>query len=275
MPYRLPPYPQLIAHRGASGPYPENTSPAIEEAIALGVDMVEIDVRVCRDGVPILIHHATLEQTTNGKGQVDQHTLAELKQLDAGSWKAPQFAGQTLLTLDEGLELAIGRVDLNLDLKSHRAMSVTLQAVQKMNMTDQVVISGCCWWCVKQVRVREPRLTVLLNLTREMDMLARYGPRALFSAVYLAQARLSPAAGLNLNYRYVNRELVERAHKSGLSIWTWTVDDGDLFQELLTLDVDSITTNWPEQMMPLMERHRNDNSGERLESVWGASGEPI
>ena len=88
---------QLIAHRGNSGPSPENTRLAIEQAIALGVDMVEVDVHLSRDGVPVLVHYPTLEQTTNGNGRVHDHTLAELKQLDAGSWKGDRFAGEPIL----------------------------------------------------------------------------------------------------------------------------------------------------------------------------------
>ena len=88
MSYQLPPHTQLIAHRGNAGLSPENTHLAIEQAIALGVDMVEVDVRLSRDGVPVLFHHPTLEQTTNGNGRVHEHTLAELKQLDAVSKKS-------------------------------------------------------------------------------------------------------------------------------------------------------------------------------------------
>ena len=161
MPYQLPPYPQLIAHRGNSSPSPENTRLAIEQAISLGVDMVEVDVRLSRDGVPVLIHNKTLRQTTNGSGRVAKHTLAELKLLDAGSWKGPQFAGEPLLTLYESLELARHRVGLNLDLKTHSAIWSTLEAVRQMNMTDEVIVTGCCWKCVKTVRRSEARLTVL------------------------------------------------------------------------------------------------------------------
>jgi glycerophosphoryl diester phosphodiesterase len=79
----------------------------------------------------------------------------------------------------------------------------------------------------------------------------------------LAQARASPAAGINLDHRYVDRRLVEKARKAGLSIWTWTVDDEERFQELLALGVDSITTNWPERMIPMVQQHRNHHFGEQ------------
>ena len=96
----------LIAHRGDSAAAPENTLRAIALAFDLGADMVEVDVHVSRDGVPVIIHDDTLEATTNGHGRVADHTLAELKTLDAGSWKGPAHVGERIPTLREALELA-------------------------------------------------------------------------------------------------------------------------------------------------------------------------
>jgi len=263
MPYQLPPYPQLVAHRGNSSPSPENTRLAIEQAISLGVDMVEVDVRLSRDDLPVLIHNQTLRQTTNGSGRVAKHTLAELKLLDAGSWKDPQFAGEPLLTLHESLELARHRVGLNLDLKTHSVIWSTLEAVRQMNMTDEVIVTGCCWKCVKTVRRSEARLTVLLNLNQAMDFLARRRAKSLFQSIYLSQARTANVAGININHHYVDQELVDAAKRSGLSIWTWTVDDENRFRKLLAIGVDSITTNWPERMIPMIQQHRNHHFGEQ------------
>ncbi len=254
MSYQLPPHTQLIADRGNSGPSPENTRLSIEQAIALGVDMAEVDVRLSRDGVPVLAHYPTLEQTTNGNGRVHEHMLTELKRLDAGSWKGPQFAGEPILTLTEALELARHRIPLNLDLKTPRAVQATVTAVRNMAMLDQVVITGCAWRCVKKIRAQEPNLMVLLNLSQSMELLAQHGPTPLFRQAYLAQTRNAGAAGININHIYLNRELVTAVHQAGLTVWTWTVDDEPRLQELCGLGVDSITTNWPERMRPAMKR---------------------
>jgi glycerophosphoryl diester phosphodiesterase len=255
MPYKLPPETQIIAHRGNSGPAPENTPSAIEQAIELGVDMVEVDVRLSREGIPVLIHHPTLEQTTNGHGRVDQHTLAELKRLDAGSWKGPQFAGERILTLPECLELARGRVALNLDLKTGRAIPAISKAVREMNAIDEVVITGCTWNSVKAIRAGESHLTVLLNVDRIINFLACTGSATLFRTGYLAEARTLAPDGLNMDQRYVDQQLVEAAHRRGLSVWTWTVDDEIRLQTLIDLGVDSISTNWPARMLRVMNRN--------------------
>ena len=88
-----------IAHRGTTIFAPENTLPALEKAIELGAEYVEIDVRYSSDNVPVLIHDPEVDRTTNGSGNVGELTLAELKQLDAGFWFGDEFAGTRIPTL--------------------------------------------------------------------------------------------------------------------------------------------------------------------------------
>jgi glycerophosphoryl diester phosphodiesterase len=101
---------RIIAHRGASGYAPENTMAAFDRAVSMGVTEVETDVCLTKDAALILFHDNTLERTTNGSGLPEEHTLAELKQLDAGSWRDAglswdrDYAGERLITLDELLD---------------------------------------------------------------------------------------------------------------------------------------------------------------------------
>ena len=94
---------RVIAHRGFSAIAPENTLVAIEKAIELGADMVEFDVTVTADGEVVVIHDETLGRTTDGRGKVMEKTLEELQRLDAGSWFAPEFAGESIPTLEQVL----------------------------------------------------------------------------------------------------------------------------------------------------------------------------
>src|SRR5512134_1609461 len=93
------------AHRGASAAAPENTMAAFRAAEAAGADGIELDVHLSRDGVPVVIHDATLERTTTGTGRVAARSVAALQSLDAGSWFAPHFADEVLPTLEETLRL--------------------------------------------------------------------------------------------------------------------------------------------------------------------------
>jgi glycerophosphoryl diester phosphodiesterase len=99
---------RVIAHRGFSGVAPENTLVAIRRGIEIGADMAEIDVTLSKDGYVVVIHDETLDRTTNGTGPVSDATLEELQRLDAGSWFAPEFAGEKIPTLGEVLDLVRG-----------------------------------------------------------------------------------------------------------------------------------------------------------------------
>ena len=107
----------ICAHRGASNSHPENTLAAFREAIRLGVQMIEFDVALTRDKQLVLMHDETIDRTTNGKGPVSGKTLAELKKLDAGSWKDKQFQNERIPTLDEALAVMPENIWLNVHLK--------------------------------------------------------------------------------------------------------------------------------------------------------------
>jgi glycerophosphoryl diester phosphodiesterase len=106
-----------MAHRGAAGFAPENTAGALEASIADTVEWAEVDVRLTRDGHHVLFHDDELDGKTDATGRVRDHTLAEVRAADAGSKFAPRFAGERILTLEEGLRRARGRINLSLDCK--------------------------------------------------------------------------------------------------------------------------------------------------------------
>ncbi|WP_228694101.1 glycerophosphodiester phosphodiesterase family protein [Lunatimonas sp.] len=107
----------LCAHRGAMSTYPENTLPAFQEAIRLGAEMIEFDVQLSKDGALIIIHDAAVDRTTNGSGQVADLTLDQIRRLDAGSWKGPEFAGLQVPVLEEVLDIMPRDIWLNVHIK--------------------------------------------------------------------------------------------------------------------------------------------------------------
>ena len=164
MRYEPPPWPLVVAHRGDSTHMPENTVPAVERAIDIGVDMVEVDVRLTKDGVPILIHSARLEHTTTGRGLVEDHTWEEIRRFDAGAWKGPEFAGERVPSLREVLDLVKGRVPLNLDFQTADAVAPGVAVVRDAGMTGDVVVSGCRVECFEIMAAATKEITTLLNL---------------------------------------------------------------------------------------------------------------
>lgn len=148
--YKFTP-PWFIAHRGYRAKYPENTLVAFKAALDAGVQMIELDVALSRDRKLVVIHDANLERTTNGKGAVSDYTLEQLKQLDAGGWFHPRFAGEQLPELSEVLDLAGGRVLINIEIKPHAyepnhpldaVERQIVKLIRRRRITDRVLISS-------------------------------------------------------------------------------------------------------------------------------------
>ena len=144
----------VAAHRGFSEKYPENTMPAFKAAIALGVDQIETDVRITKDGELVLIHDAYVDRTSNGKGVVHDMTYRELLELDFGSWKGEEFRGERIVTLREFMELVKDLPDITLDLElkeypypgwenvSYSVADRVLQMVEEYGFSDRIVINS-------------------------------------------------------------------------------------------------------------------------------------
>lgn len=110
----------LCAHRGAMGTHPENTLVAFREAIKAGAHMIEFDVQLTKDNKLVVIHDGTVDRTTNGTGQVSELPFDEIRNLDAGSWKSPEFAGEKIPTLDETLSVMPYNIWLNVHIKGEK-----------------------------------------------------------------------------------------------------------------------------------------------------------
>lgn len=246
--------PIVIAHRGNSGPAPANTMASIRQAVELGVDMIELDVRLSRDGIPVLIHNNTVDETTDGSGAVSSLDLAQLRELDAGSWKDERHAGERIPTLMEVLEFAGGKVGLALDLKDEAAIPAMIEAVQEAHMVDDVVICGCYESQAQKIREIDGSLTVLLNTDSQLEKLAKREDKSDFIREYVRRACEAKLAALNVSFRYITRELIRRAHLRALPVWAWTVDDREDMEHLLQMGVDAIYTNWPERLLEVINK---------------------
>lgn len=142
----------VAAHRGFMGEYPENTIPSFQAALDLNVDQIEFDVRVTLDNELVVIHDATVDRTTNGKGKVCEKTLAELKALDAGSHKGEKFKGVQIPTFIECMELFSRYPELTLDIeikeyphvneKAYEICDRILKIVDDYGFADRVVINS-------------------------------------------------------------------------------------------------------------------------------------
>jgi glycerophosphoryl diester phosphodiesterase len=112
----------ICAHRGAMDTHPENTLAAFREAVRLGAHMIELDVRMTKDGHLAILHDETVDRTTNGKGKISELTIDEVKQLDAGSWKSEEFAEEKIPTLKEALAVMPQNIWLNIHIKGGKKL---------------------------------------------------------------------------------------------------------------------------------------------------------
>jgi glycerophosphoryl diester phosphodiesterase len=134
----------VVGHRGASDRAPENTLASFEAAIALGVDAIELDVHLSRDGQLVVIHDQNLARTTNGRGLVHEHSVTQLKALDAGSWFGPSFAGETIPTFEETLQRIGRRLPLQVEIKgaTDGVTEATVAALRAHGVLDTAMITS-------------------------------------------------------------------------------------------------------------------------------------
>jgi len=250
---------EVHAHRGGAGLAPENTLAAFRKAIELGVDVLEMDMHVTRDGEIVILHDDTLERTTDGRGLVQDLTLAELKRLDAGSRFGPQYKGEPIPTLREVIALvqASGkdRIRLNIETKFHKGREGqpadfeerVIQILRDTGFLDRVIVQSFHHPSVAKIKALDPRVKTAVLVGGQQ------GPRDPVDLVRQAKADYySP------NFRQVAADTVAPLHKAGIPIVPWTVNEETEMRRLLdvgvgTLPGDGIITNYPDRLLNLMK----------------------
>jgi glycerophosphoryl diester phosphodiesterase len=230
-----------IAHRGASGLFPENTLEAFSAAIDQGADVCELDVQLTRDAAAVVIHDETVDRTAAGSGAVAAMSLDEIRCLDAGSKFGAAFAGARIPTLDEVMTLAAGRCALNVELKSAGVEVEVCRLVRRHGQFATTTVSSFDWEALAAARRLEPALGV--------GVLASRKPAAMLEA-----AERLGAVSVNPRFNLVTPGLIEKAHRAGLKLLVWTVDDRALMERMIAMGVDGIMTNYPARLAALLKR---------------------
>jgi len=160
----------ICAHRGASDTHPENTIAAFREAIRLGAQMIEFDVALTGDGKLVLMHDHTIDRTTNGSGKPEDWLLADLKTLDAGSWKNKRFTGERIPTLGEALDFMPRNIWLNVHLKGGAELAEkSARLIASKNRLHQAFLA-CGADAATAARAAEPRIKIC-NMERQANTL--------------------------------------------------------------------------------------------------------
>ena len=246
----------IIGHRGASAYAPENTIAALKMAVELGADGVEFDVRIAKDGVPVVIHDADLVRVAGRQEKVAELTSAELAEIDVGSWFARQFpdrsprsySEQTVPSLESALETLSSADLIYVELKTDALTSDLLvdkvcETISHVVPLSRVIVKSFDLDALKRVRTELP----------DVETAALFQPSA--STVFRRRASLIEMAAscgadhISLHWSLVNRKLIEACTAAKMSVTVWTVDHPRWIARANDLGIRSLITNDPAKLL--------------------------
>jgi glycerophosphoryl diester phosphodiesterase len=259
--------PLVMAHQGGNRLWPDNTLYAFERAVALGVDVLEMDVHSSADDVLVVIHDSTVDRTTNGSGAVHDFALDELKTLDAGyRWTSDEGTGQEPIEMWpyrgqgiripalEELFVAFPGMPMNVEIKqAEPSIAAPLcRLIRDYGMTDKVLVASFHEEATREFREVCPEVA---TSTTQNEVIALFAvSRPFLEAVY------SPAAGAMQVPEYrsgihvLAPRLVDAAHRRGLEVHAWTINDEADMRRLIDLGVDGIITDRPDLLLEVLGR---------------------
>ena len=255
-------YLYVAGHRGWPRKYPENTMASFRGALTLPLDQLETDVRVTKDGELVLIHDATVDRTTNGTGEVRDFTLAELKKLDAGSWKDPAFAGERIPTLREFMELVKDYPTLTLDIElkeypdreegwdkvAYDVCDRTLAMIEEYGFKDRIVVNTFSAPLMEYIHKKYPDYRTHVYFPRfKMKGEGDPYPGAYCSCVYRPK---EVAEGI-----VTTKEILDFAASTGIRVWAGTyAKDEENVDLALSWGTELITANNPDEILNILRK---------------------
>jgi glycerophosphoryl diester phosphodiesterase len=241
----------VIAHRGASADAPENTLAAMELAISKGADWVEIDVQETRDGEVVVIHDSDLKKIAGSGLKVFDSSLAELQNVDIGSWKDPSYSDQRIATLQQLLELCKDRINVLIELKYYgqeiRLEERVVNIVEAASMQDQIRIMSLSYPGIQKMKSIRPGWNV-----------------GLLASVTIGDITRLEADFFAVNANFANRAFIKHVHGRGRKVLVWTVNDPISMSAMMSKGVDGIITDKPQLAANIRLERAELNIHERI-----------
>jgi len=251
----------VMAHRGGRGLWPENTLYAFQRAWELGVDVLEMDLHSSSDGVLVVMHDGTVDRTTDGTGPIQDYTLEELKELDAGyRWTADDGAtfpyrgqGITVPALEE-LFQALPEAPMNIEIKQSQPSMVAplCDLVRGYGRTERVLVASFDQETIRAFREVCPEVasTAGEDEVRVLYVLSR----AWLGRIYSAPAEAAQVPEYFGDLHVVTPRFLAAAHGRRMEVHVWTVNQPNDLQRMLDLGVDGIITDYPDRLLELLGR---------------------
>ncbi|MEX2363084.1 MAG: glycerophosphodiester phosphodiesterase, partial [Balneolaceae bacterium] len=241
----------VIAHRGASAYYPENTMAAFKAAYEMQAEMIELDITLSSDGQVVVIHDEKLDRTTSGKGKVSDFTLQELKKLDAGSWFSDSFSEEKIPTLEEVLHFAKGKISLNIEIKSEAVSNSlhggieekSLKLVKKYGMEEYVLFSSFNYHALSHIRELDVEIAIAPLYERKQS-------KGKLPSQLINQYK---ANAFNCNFKKLSKRWIGDASKHKIPIFVYTVNKERHLKKMIQSGVRGIFTDKPDVLKSIVE----------------------
>lgn len=271
---------QVIAHRGASGHAPESTMAAYELAHEWGADYLELDVQITADGELVVFHDDAIDRTSTGEGEINDHTLEELKALDTGAWfneanadrANADFEGAQMLTLNELFERFGHDARYYIETKSpqlnpglEEALVEVLEA-HDMIETGRVLVQSFeqdSLLKMRELNENVPLIQLVWYYTSEEDdsSLQEWtdvtpGPAEITDEDFQAVAEYAVGIGTNVTYDgndVIDADFIRQAQANGLPVHIYTINETDEMQRLLDWGVNGLFTDYPDRLLELIQ----------------------
>jgi glycerophosphoryl diester phosphodiesterase len=253
--------PLVLAHQGGENVWPSNTKYAFEQAVALGADVLDMDMHMTKDGVLVLMHDRTVDRTTNGSGAIQDLTLAEIKQLDAGyhftldNGQTFPYRGKglTVPTLEE-LFQAFPQKRFGIEIKSGDPAAMAqafCSLIRQYGMEKNVLVSSFSEDLMAAFRRECPEVATSATQKEVLTfyIFFRLGLIDTLTPKYASLQVPEESSGIYL----LRQRFVNAAHRRGLSVIPWTINEEDDLRRILALGVDGINTDNPDMLLEMMK----------------------
>ncbi|MBS4027847.1 MAG: hypothetical protein KGZ58_04330 [Ignavibacteriales bacterium] len=249
--FQLKNRPLVVAHRGCSSSFPENTLPAFRRAIEVGADMIEMDIQCSSDGKVLVFHDHRVNRVTDGRGKVSTFTLKELQGLDAGSWFDKRFAGEQIPLLRDVFKMTQGQIQLNIEVKSYGndakynfIVEKSIKLAKEFGMENDILFTSFDHNLLREFFEYDPNIHrgVLYDARRHAKKSPTLLCKLAFSETFVCDIKV------------LKKSLLNDARKSNLLVAVYSVESEDDFERAMKADVDFIISDRPEQVLRWLGR---------------------
>lgn len=236
----------ITGHRGAAGLAPENTMPAIKEALKYKADRIEVDVRQTRDGILVLMHDSTVDRTTDGSGLVAARSLKELQELDAGEWFSAAYSGTKIPKLEEVIKTVRGNSELLIEIKEGNwrypgIEKSVVDLINKYELKDSIIVQSFYDDVLFRIHEIDPdiRLHKLFIADTPLFHYDADGFR------FVKFDRYEIVEEFSIMHHFASNRFLKKAKSMGKRVNVWTIRSEDKGRKYIKMNVNGLITDYP------------------------------